>query len=569
MNTKINRDILKAIPLGGHGEIGKDSWLFEYKDEILIVNFGFMLPPHDLRGVDLVLPSTDYLTENKTKIIGLILTSAHDDSSGGVFYLSSKVKVPKVWGSKLAIEFVKNQLPENTIYEEIEPRKEFQAGSSFIIKPICTNSTLPDTYGLFIKTPVGNILYTGSYKIDQTPLDKRSFDYFSFSQAGEEGVDLLISDSTNIEIPGYSQSEKAITKRFDQLFREADSRIIIVGYASNLNKYQIIFNLAKKNNKKIFICDEYLAHKIETGIKSGFIKADKELFIQDSEITNTKDKELIIIASGKYGNFLPSLMEIAKQEHKIIKLKPKDIVVVSANPPPGTSRILAHTIDQLFVQKVEVIGGKGQGVHVSGHASQEEAKFMLTITKPRSFAPSYGEERQLVLHGSFAETMGINPNDILILKNGDVLEIREQIARVSSKIPAESIYYNQAQGLDIDETTMKERQTLSEEGTIIVALSVDQDRNIIAGPQILAEACAFAKGKDWRAFCLGTNELIKETIKQTLEKDEKDLLNLKSLIRDTVNKNVIELIGKRPLISIAIQEVKKSSQHSALSTQKN
>ena len=561
MNKKVTRDILKAIPIGGHGEIGKNSWLFEYKDEILIVNFGLMLPPHDLAGVDLILPSTDYLIENESKISGLILSSPHDDSCGGVFYLLNKVKIPKIWGSKLAIEQIKNQMPGNIPTEIIESRMEFQAGNSFVIKPMCTNSILPDTYGLFIKTSVGNILYTGSYKIDQTSLDKIPFDHFSFSQAGEEGVDLLLSDSTNIETPGYSQSEKAITKRFNELFKEAESRIIIAAYASSLYKYQIIFNLAQKNNKKVLICGDYLAHKIEVGIKSGFIKADKNLFVEKGEIADIKDKDLVIIVSGKYGNCLPSLIEIAKQEHPLIKLKLKDTVVVSANPPPGTSRVLAHTIDQLFVQKVQVVGGRGQSVHVSGHASQEEAKFMLTITKPRSFVPSHGEERQLVLHEAIAETMGISPNDIHILKNGDVLELREQIARVSGKIPAQSIYYNLAHGLDIDETTMKERQTLSKEGTITVALSLDEDRNIIAGPQILAEACSFAKGKDWRAFCLGTNELVKEVIKQAIEKDEKKLPNLKSLVRDTVNKNVIELVGKRPLINVTIQEIKKAVSH--------
>jgi ribonuclease J len=209
----------------------------------------------------------------------------------------------------------------------------------------------------------------------------------------------------------------------------------------------------------------------------------------------------------------------------------------------------------LFVQKVQVIGGRGQNVHVSGHASQEEAKFMLTLAKPRSFVPSHGEERQLVIHGSFAETMGISPNDIHILKNGDVLELREQVARVKNKIPAQSIYYNHAKGLDIDEITMKERQSLSAEGTITVALTLDEKRNIIAGPEILAEACSFAKGKDWRAFCLGTVELIKDAIKQAIERKETESLNFKSVIRDTVNKSVLELISKRPLINVAIQEI--------------
>ena len=553
---KDTKDILRLIPLGGHGEIGKNSWIVEWKDQILIINFGMMLPSFDLTGVDLVFPSATYLSENQSKIKGLILTSAHDDSSGGVFYLLDKVNIPKIWGPKLALEILKSQIKGKALpeCEIIEPRKEFSVGE-FNIIPIGNTSVLPDTYGLYIKHNAGNILYTGGYKIDQVPADENVFDYFMYSKAGEDGVDLLIADSTNIETLGYSQPERFITKKFDELFKESSSRIIIVSYASNMYKFQIIFKLAQKNGKKIFLSGEYLINKINTAIDAGFIDFDKKLFVKESELANLKDNELVVLASGKYGDFLSALISIAKQEHPQIKIKAKDIVVVSSNPPPGTARTLAHTIDQFFVQKVQVIGGRVQGVHVSGHAAQEEAKFMLTVAKPRSFAPSHGEERQLVQYGNLAEMIGISPNDIHILKNGDVIELRDQVARIANKIPAPSIYYNQAQNLDIDETTMKERIALSKEGTITVALAVDEKRNIVAGPEVLAEACSFAKGKDWRAFCLGTAELVKDSIKQSVERDEKELLSLKSVVRDTVNKSVLELIGKRPLINVSIQEI--------------
>ncbi len=515
-----------------------------------------MLPGFDLTGVDLILPSAAYLSENQSQIKGLILTSAHDDSSGGVFYLLDKVNIPKIWGSRLALEMLKSQVKNITLpeCEELEPRKEFNVGE-FNILPIRNTSVLPDTYGLYIKHSTGNVLYTGSYKIDQAPLDGNLMDYYSYSKAGEDSVDLLISDSTNIETPGYSQSERSITKKFDEIFKDSASRVIIVSYANNLHKFQIIFKSAQKNGKKVFLSGEYLVSKIHTAIDAGFIDFDKKLFVQEKDLEGLKDNEIVILASGKYGGFLSALMSIAKQEHPQIKIKSKDVVVISSNPPPGTARVLAHTIDQFFVQKVQVIGGRGQGVHVSGHAAQEEAKFMLTVAKPRSFAPSCGEERQLVQYGNIAEMIGVSANDIHILKNGDVLELREQVARVANKIPAQSIYYNQAQKLDIDEITMKERMTLSEEGTITVALALDEKRNIIAGPEILAEACSFAKGKDWRAFCLGTVELVKDSIKQAVEREEKEILSLKSIVRDVVNKSVLELINKRPLISVSIQEI--------------
>ena len=558
MRKKEKTDILKAIPLGGHGEIGKNCWVFECNDEMIIVNFGMMLPSHDLTGVDLVFPSTAYLQDNKEKIKGLILTSAHDDSCGGVFYLLNKINIPKIWGSKLAIETVKQNLPKNITLPETEdiiPRKEFQIGNSFNIRAISNTSSLPDTYGLFIKSLTGNILYTGSYKIDQTPPDGVLFDYFYFSQSGEDGTDLLISDSTNVETKGYSPSERSITKKFDEIFKDSTSRIIIFSYASNLHKFQILFNLAKKNNKKILLCGNYLTNKIKAAVNTGFLKFDKTILIDEKDTKEIQGKDTIVIITGKYGDFLSALIEVAKEEHPLIKLQSQDTVIVSATPPPGTARILAHTIDQLFVQKVQVIGGRGQNVHASTHAAQEEAKFIITVSKPRSFVPSHGEERQMVIYGNLTESMGINPNDIHILKNGDVLELREQVARVANKVPAQSIFYNCAKGLDIDETTMKERLALSEEGTITVALTVNLERNIIAGPEILAEACSFAKGKDWRAFCLGTIELIKDAIKQSVDRKETELMNLKSTIRDVVNKSVLELIGKRPLISVSIQEV--------------
>ncbi len=557
MKKKETKDVLKLIPLGGHGEIGKNSWIVESETGIVILNFGMMLPGTDLTGVDLILPNTSYLSKNQSKIKGLILTSAHDDSSGGVFYLLDKVNIPKIWGTKLAIEGLKAQskiikkLPE---CEYIESRKEFTI-DDFSVLPIRNTSVLPDTYGLYIKHTTGNILYTGSYKVDQTPLDNKLLDYYMYSKAGEDGIDLLIADSTNIETPGYSQSERFITKKFDEIFKESSSRIIIVSYANNLYKFQIIFKLAQKNGKKVFLSGDHLIHKVHTAIDSGFIDFDKNLFVQEKDLNDLKDHEIVILASGKYGDFLSTLISIAKMEHPQIKIKPKDIVIISSNPPPGTARTLAHTIDQFFVQKVQVIGGRGQGVHVSGHSAQEEAKFMLTVTKPRSFAPSCGEERQLVQYGNIGEVIGISPNDIHILKNGDVVELREQVARFANKIPAQSIYYNQAKNLDIDETTMKERIALSEEGTITVALGVDEKKNIIAGPEILAEACSFAKGKDWRAFCLGTVELVKDSVKQAVEREEKEILSLKAIVRDVVNKSVLELIGRRPLINVSIQEI--------------
>ena len=553
---KDTKDILRAIPLGGHGEIGKNSWILESNGEILIINFGMMLPGFDLTGVDLILPSTSYLSENQSQIKGLVLTSAHDDSSGGVFYLLDKVKIPKIWGPKLTLEMLQSQVKNSTLPDCscLEPRKEFNVGE-FNILPIRNTSVLPDTYGLYVQHSTGNVLYTGSYKVDQIPLDSNLLDYYSYSKAGEDGVDLLISDSTNIEAPGYSQSERSITKRFDEIFRDSSSRVIVVSYANNLHKFQIIFKSAQKNSRKIFLSGEYLVNKVHTAIDTGFIDFDKKLFVQEKDLEDLKDNEVVILTSGKYGDFLSVLISIAKQEHSQIKVKPKDVVVISSNPPPGTARILAHTVDQFFVQKVQVIGGRGQGVHVSGHAAQEESKFMLTVAKPRSFAPSHGEERQLVQYGNIAEMIGVNANDIHILKNGDVLELREQVARIANKIPAQSIYYNQAQKLDIDETTMKERISLSKEGTITIALAVDKKRNITAGPEILAEACSFAKGKDWRAFCLGTVEQVKDAIKQAVEREEKEILSLKSIVRDVVNKSVLELIGKRPLINVSIQEV--------------
>lgn len=561
MKTNEVKDVLKVIPLGGQGEIGKNCWILECKDEIIIVNFGMMLPQRDLTGVDLVLPNTTYLLENEKKIKGLIITSGHDDSCGGVFYLLNKVKIPKVYGSKLAIETVQSQFVKSEKLPEVEfleSRKAIKIGNLFTVRPFNNTFILPDTYGLYIQTASGSVLYTGSYKIDQTPLDNVLFDYFSYAQCGEEGVDLLISDSANIESSGYSLSECAVTRKFEEIIKGYNSRIIIVSYANNLYKFQIIFNIAKKNNKKVFLCGDYLINKIQAAVKSGFMNIPKDLLISEKELQTVSEKELVIIVSGKYGDFLPSLIEIAKGEHKQIKLKSTDVVVISSNPPPGTARILAHTIDQLFVQKVQVISGRGQGVHISGHASQEEAKFILTVAKPRSFVPTNGEERQLVIYGNIAETMGISPNDIHILKNGDVIELRGQIARVASKVTAQTIYYNLALGLDIEEDTMKERQALSKEGTITIALTLDEKKNIIAGPEILAEACSFAKGKDWRAFCLGTVELVKDALKQAVERDEKDILDLKTIVSDTVNKNVLELIAKRPLINVSIQEVVRS-----------
>lgn len=548
-------DALKAIPLGGHGEIGKNCWAFEYKDEILVVNYGMMLPGKKEAGIDIVMPNATYLKENESKIKGLIITSAHDDSCGGAFYLLDKVKIPKVWGSKLALNTLKASMKKGTKLPEIEelkPREEFTVGEQFKVKPIVSTFSIPNVFGLYIKSPTGNVLYTGSFKIDQLPIDNVKLDYFSFAQAGEDGVDLLISDSTDVEIPGYCQSENKITKRFNEIFRDSESRVIVVTNACDLFKIQLLLKIAKKNKKKVFISGDYINNKIKVTTESGFF-SDEGVLVKD--IKDVKDKDLVIITSGKQGNFLPALIEMANEEHDI-KLNPKDTIVTSANPPHGTTRILAHTVDQLYVQKVQVIGGRNQGVHVASHAPQEEAKFMLSVTKPKAFAPSHGEERQQVIHGEFAEAMGINHNDIHIVENGEIIEVRDGVSKVAGKVPGSSIFYNTEKGIDIDENTMKERQALSSEGTVTVALSIDSDGKVIAGPEIFAEACSFAKGKDWRAFCIATVEIIKSAIKESVDKDEKDLQTLKTIVRDTVNKNVLELIARRPLINVSIQEIK-------------
>lgn len=556
----VKSDSLKAIPIGGHGEIGKNSWIFEYKNEIIIVDFGILLPSIKQTGVDLILPNTQYLKENESKIKGLIITSPHDDDCGGVFYLLNKLNIPKIYAGNLAIKTIEKQPLKNTKLppiEELTHRKEFTIGE-FTIKAITNSSLTPNTFGLSIKTPAGNIIYTGSYKIEQMPLDSVLLDFYSYSQAGEDGTDVLISCSQDIETLGYSQPEKLVTKKFEEIFKEIKSRIVIVSGNHEIYKFQTIFNLANENKKKILLNGKHLIEKINTAIEAGYLNINKDIFITEKELKTTKEKDIVIIASGKYGNYLTALIDMADEKHEI-KLTPDDTVVISADPIPGTVRILAHTIDQLFVQKIKVLGGRGSGLHVSGYATQEEAKFMLSVTKPKAFVPSHGEERQLVIHGAIAEDMGTNHNDIHLLKNGDVLEVRGGIARIANKIPGQSIYYNEVKGLDIDEVIMNERDILSKEGTITVALTIDKNKNIIAGPEIVAEACSFAKGKDWRAFCLGTSEVIKQTIKQAVEKEEKDLSDIKSIVRETVNKYVLELISKRPLINVSIQEIDLAS----------
>lgn len=559
MSTEKNNlnNIVKAIPLGGHGEIGKNSWVFECQDEIIIVNFGFKLPGNDKWGVDLVLPNPTYLKENEHKIKALIVTSAHDDSCGGVFYLLDKLNIPKVHVPKLALEYLNKTAEKEKLKSAkvLTARETIQAGNNFKITPIANTSCLPDTYGLIIETPQGRIVYTGSYKIDQTPPDKVLMDYYSYAQAGEDTVSLLISDSTEIETVGYSTTDSKIQKKFNEIIRDVKHRLIIVTSTFEIHKYQIIFDLANKHNKKIYVSGKDIENCINAAIDSKFLTVSKSTLISKQDLKNTPKEELIILTTGHHGNFLQGLSDLANETHEI-KLESNDTIVISADPPPGTIRMLARTVDQLYVQKVQVISGRGQDLHFSSHPPQEEAKFIICTTKPRAFIPSHGEERHLVMHANIAESMGVNHNDIQILKNGDIVEIRGGITRVSGKVPSSSIYYNKEIGLDIDEFTMKERETLSAEGTVTVAISLDTDRNIIAGPEIFAEACSFAKGKDWRAFCISTVELIKQAIKEKIALDEKDLPSIKSTVKDTLNKYVIELVGKRPLVNVAIQEVK-------------
>ena len=460
---------LKIIPLGGLHEIGKNITVFEYENDIIIVDCGLAFPEDDMLGIDLVIPDISYLEKNKDKIRALIITHGHEDHIGAIPYLLKKINVP-IYATRLTCGLIRNKLEEHKLVKstklvEVKQGEVVKAGK-FSVEFIRSSHSIPDSVALAIKSPAGTVIHTGDFKIDYTPIDGQIMDFGRLAELGNEGVLALMSDSTNSERKGYTMSEKTVGDVFERLFQGCRKRIVVATFASNVHRVQQIVNCAVRYNRKIAVCGRSMINMINTARELDYIKVPDNVFIDIDMIKNYTDDQLVIITTGSQGEPMSALTRMASGEHRKVQITPDDLIIISANPIPGNEKLVSKVIDDLMQIGAEVVYSSLADVHVSGHACQEEQRLMLALVKPKYFLPVHGEYRQLKAHAETAEEMGIDKDNIFMLTNGRVLEMNQEEAKFTTSVQSGRVLVDGLGVGDVGNIVLRDRQHLSQDGLI-------------------------------------------------------------------------------------------------------
>ena len=562
-NKKITEEVrfkkspLKIIPLGGLLEIGKNITVFEYEDEIIIVDCGLAFPTEDMLGVDLVVADMSYLEKNKNKIKGLFVTHGHEDHIGGIPYLLRQVNVP-IYGTKFTLGLIRNKLEEHrllkstTLYE-VEQGTTIDAGK-MKVEFIRTSHSIPDAVGFAIYTPVGIVMHTGDFKIDYTPIDGQKIDFGRLAEIGEKGVLLLMSDSTNAERKGFTKSESTIGEVFDELFMHCKKRIIVATFASNVHRVQQIIDASYENGRKVAICGRSMVKMIETACELGYMNIPKNTLIDIDLINKYADEKLTIITTGSQGEPMSALTRMAAGDHKKVEITPNDLVIISANPIPGNEKFVTKVIDDLMQIGAEVVYSSLADVHVSGHGCQEEQKLMLSLVKPKYFMPVHGEYRQLIAHAETAEKLGIPHENIFIMKNGKVLEIGEKEAKITGTVQAGKVMVDGLGIGDVGNIVLKDRQHLSQDGLIIIVLAMDAATGeIVSGPEIISRGFVYVRESE--NLMEEMKEIIREELSKLEENHVTDWAVIKLTIKDTLKDFLAKKNRRNPMVLPIILEV--------------
>ncbi|MBF2078539.1 MAG: ribonuclease J [Synechococcales cyanobacterium T60_A2020_003] len=480
---------LKIIPLGGLHEIGKNTCVFEINDEILLLDAGLAFPTDGMHGVNLVLPDITYLRENSHKIKGMVVTHGHEDHIGGIAFHLKQFDIPVIYGPRLAMALLEDKLEEAGVSDRTElrtvrPRDIVRVGKSFFVEYIRNTHSIADSFTLAIHTPLGVVIHSGDFKVDHTPVDGEFFDFQKLAEYGEKGVLCLLSDSTNSEIPGFTPSERSVFPNLDRVFGKAQGRLIVTTFASSVHRINMILELAEKHNRVVSVLGRSMLNVIAHARNLGYIKCRDDLFVPLNAANKLPDEGVLILTTGSQGEPMAAMTRIANQEHRQVKIREGDTVVFSANPIPGNTIAVVNTIDKLMMLGAKVVYGRGEGIHVSGHASQEDQKLMLALTKPKFFVPVHGEHRMLVKHSQTAQSMGIPAENMVIVDNGDIVEITQESIQIAGKVPSGIELVDSSRVGMVQKNVLKERQHIAEDGIVTVALAVNWDGKMMARPEL-------------------------------------------------------------------------------------
>lgn len=487
--TKSNSSALKVIPLGGLHEIGKNTCVFEYGDEIILLDAGLAFPTDGMHGVNIVLPDMTYLRENRHKIKGMIVTHGHEDHIGGIPFHLKQFEVPVMYGPRLAMALLKDKLNEAGVQNRTElrtvaPRDIVRIGTHFFVQFIRNTHSIADSFTVAIHTPVGVVIHTGDFKIDHTPVDGEYFDFQKLAEYGEKGVLCLISDSTNSEVPGFTPSERSVFPNLDRVFGQAKGRLLVTTFASSVHRINMILELAKKHGRVVSVVGRSMLNVIAQSRNLGYIKCEDNLFQPLNMLNKVPDENALILTTGSQGEPMSAMTRIANGEHRQVKIREGDTVVMSANPIPGNTLAVTEVIDKLMMLGAKVVYGREQGIHVSGHGCQEDQKLMLGLTRPKFFLPVHGEHRMLVKHAQTAQNVGIPAENMVIINNGDVVELTPDSIRIAGKVPSGIELVDASRSGVVNARVLKERQQLAGDGVITVAAAIGWNGHLIAKPEV-------------------------------------------------------------------------------------
>ncbi len=554
-NRKNATGKLKIIPLGGLEQIGMNITAFEYEDSIIVVDCGLSFPADDMLGIDLVIPDVTYLQDNIEKVKGFVITHGHEDHIGSLPYVLRQINVP-IYATKLTMGIIEHKLTEHGMLENTK-RKVVKFGDSinlghFNVEFIRTNHSIVDAAALAIYSPVGIVIHTGDFKVDYSPVFGDTIDLQRFGEIGKKGVLALMCDSTNAERPGFTPSERTVGATFDTLFNEhKNKRIIVATFASNVDRVRQIINSADKYDRKVVVEGRSMVNIINTATELGRLNVPDNTLIDIDNLKNYPDEKTVIITTGSQGESMAALSRMAENTHRKISIKPGDVVIFSSSPIPGNEKAVTKVINELLMKGADVIF---QDTHVSGHACQEEIKLIYTLVQPKYAIPVHGEYKHLKAQAKLAENIGMSKENIFILSSGDVLELGNDSAKVTGKVPVGSILVDGLGVGDVGNVVLRDRQRLAQDGIIVVTVVMDRENNyVVSGPDVLSRGFVYEKESD--ELIEEERNVVDDALTACLDKGMSDRGKIKSVIRDSLSDYVWKKTKRQPMILPIIMEV--------------